>query len=754
MYPEGPSRPRRVRIATGALAALSLTVAIAADRAAADPVRGYVLDGNTLTPVPGARVEAAGVAPVTTDANGTYELDLPVGDTDLTITAPGYDDATDTAQVPAGGLEEKVLFIFKPGAASEIVEITDEAPVPPAPGRQDLPREQINRIPGSRGDALTAVRSLPGVGNAFGAGSGPGLLVIRGSAPEDSKITIDGIEVPVLYHFFGLQSVLPSELIENIEFLPGGFGAEQGRSTGGVINVVTRSGAVPEATGFAELSFINGAAFVQTPLTTSKKLQLTVAGRRSLIDFILPQVVPDTVNFTTAPQYYDGQVRLDWRPREGDKLSLFTFTSWDRLSLINDELDPNEPSFTRFENTTKFTRVIGQWLHARNRWSNRLAASAGTGSFGVEIGDDRYLRASQSALELRDDATFDVSKQVRVRAGADGRWAPRHLSVKFPQQPQEGQPPPGNFETLPLVVVDLDNHNDLASAYAAVDYKPRKGTTITAGGRVDYYDHIGQTRAVPRLQLTQEVADDVTLRLALGRYNRGFEQAESVPTNIVPEVADQGVFGAEVRMSDAITASGSLFYTARRELLVTDPLLAQTMPGNSFVNRGTGRSYGAEYLIKGKTDKFFGWLSYTYSRSDRVDGPGMTRRLFDFDQTHNLIAVGSWKLGKWELGGKWQYSTGQPQTPVVGSIYLADANVFVPLYGPVNSSRIEDAHQLDVRVDRKWKWKTWELSAYLDVTNVYAHAQVLGYNYNYDFTERSATTQLPFLPALGVRGTF
>lgn len=739
------------RPAALAVTALSL---LAARATAADPVRGYVLDGNKLTPVVGATITAPGRPSVVTDATGTYVLDLPVGETALVVAAPGYDESSDVAEVPAGGLDEHVLFLFRPGAASEVVEITDEAPVPPAPGRQDLPREQINRIPGSRGDALQAIRSLPGVGNAFGAGSGPGLLVIRGSAPEDSKITIDGIEVPVLYHFFGLQSVLPSELIENIEFVPGGFGAEQGRSTGGAINVVTRSGAVSKATGFAELSFINIAGFVQAPLTKSKRLTLTVAARRSLIDFILPAVVPDTVNFTTAPQYYDGQLRVDWRPRDGDKLSAFAFTSYDKLSLINSNLDPNEPDLTRFENVTQFTRVIGQWLHARSHWNNRLAVSAGVGSFRVEIGKDRYLRVSQQAGELKDDVTVELSKQVRLRTGFDGRVNPRHLSVKFPQQPQEGEPPPGNFSTLPLVERELSTDNNLASGYVAIDLKPRKGTTITAGARVDYYDHIGDVRLTPRLQVTHDVARDLTLRLALGRYNRGFEQAESVPTNLDPEVADQAVFGAEARLSDEISATSSVFYTARSELLVTDPLLARTDPGNSYVNRGTGRSYGAEYLLKARTDHFFGWLAYSYSRSDRIDGPGKARRLFDFDQTHNLIAVGSWKLGKWELGGRWQYVTGQPLTPVVGSIYLADVNAFVPVYGTINSSRIEDGHQLDVRVDRKWTWKTWSLAAYLDVTNVYAHAQVLGYNYNYDFSQRAATTQLPFLPALGIRGSF
>lgn len=731
-----------------------LALTAVAGSAAADPVRGYVLDGNTLTPVAGATVTVAGQPPVVTDAAGVYALDLPPGANEVRVTAPGYDTATETTTVPAGGLDENVLFLFKPGAASEVIEVTDEAPVPPPPGRQDMPREQITRIPGSRGDALTAVRSLPGVGNAVGGGSGPGLLVIRGSAPEDSKITIDGIEVPVLYHFFGLQSVLPSELIENIEFVPGGFGADQGRSTGGVINVVTRAAAVPEPTGFAELSFINLAGLVQTPLTRSKKLQLTVAARRSMIDFILPAVVPDTVNFTTAPTYYDGQLRVDWRPRESDKLSAFAFTSLDRLSLINDSLDPNEPTLTKFVNETQFTRVIGQWLHARPRWANKLVSSAGLGHFEVEIGEDRYLRARQRAIEVRDDLTLEPSDRLRVRAGVEGRWNPRDLSVKFPQQPQEGQPPPGNFSTLPLVERELTTHNDLASSYVTADVKPRKGTMVTGGVRLDYYDHIGDVRVAPRLQVAQDLASDVTVRVAFGRYNRGFEQAESVPTNLDPEEADQYVLGAEARLSRDVTASTSLFYTARRALLVTDPLLAQTDPANQYVNRGTGRSYGFEYVIKGKTDRFFGWLAYSYSRSTRVDGPGMDRRLFDFDQTHNLIAVGSWKLGAWELGGRWQYITGQPLTPVVGSIYLADANAFVPVYGPLNSSRIEDGHSLDVRIDRAWKWKTWSLSAYLDVTNVYAHARVLGYNYNYDFSQRAATTELPFLPALGVRGTF
>jgi hypothetical protein len=748
------------------LAASGIALAIlgVAGLALAAPLAGRVYDGELLSPIGGAVVtDSATGQRTTTGDDGRFSFaDLPPGPRELTVEAEGYDPTIEAydllGESPDGGEagDSLVLILFRPGISSEIIEITDSAPTPPPPGKQELRREEITRIPGSRGDALTSIKSMPGVANADAPGNGPGLLVIRGSAPEDSKITIDGIEIPVLYHFFGLQSVVPSEFIDTIEFSPGGFGAEQGRATGGFINIVTRHESVPELEGFAELSFINFAGFIQGPLWRKQNLSFAAGLRRSTIDLLLPLVLPEDANlaFTTAPQYYDGQLRIDWKPTDRDRVSMLALTSFDLLALLNDNINPNEPQITGgWENQTTFTRAIVSWTHKRAGFENRLVGSTGTSGFRFVLGNERHLEVNGFVAEVREDLAYSVTDKVRIRAGGEAKLDRRELDLRFPLPPAEGMPPT-NFSTAPLLVVQDTLDQNVSGAYAAVDLQPTRTTTISAGLRLDYYHRLDEQTLSPRVQLTQGIGKDWTLRAAMGSYSRGLEYAESFPTYLDPERATQYVAGADYIVREGVTASATAFYTDRRGLVVQDARLAAENPEMAYVNRGYGRSFGTEMLLRARFKDFFGWASYTLSKSDRIDGPESDRRLFDFDQTHNFVAVGSYTLGKWELGGRWQYSTGNPLTPVDGSIYLADFNVYLPVFGAPNSTRLDAAHSLDLRIDRKWKFASWELAAYLDVTNVYAHPRVLGYQYNFDFTEKLAIEELPLVPALGVRGSF
>ena len=81
-------------------------------------------------------------------------------------------------------------------------------------------------------------------------------------------------------------------------------------------------------------------------------------------------------------------------------------------------------------------------------------------------------------------------------------------------------------------------------------------------------------------------------------------------------------------------------------------------------------------------------------------------------------------------------------------------NRHFPINDEINSGRAPIHHQLDVRVDYNWKWGPVDLTAFLDVQNVYMNESVVTYFYSYDFSQRVAFTSIPIIPSIGLRGVF
>nr|MBA3501340.1 TonB-dependent receptor plug domain-containing protein [Deltaproteobacteria bacterium] len=340
-------------------------VMVLAGTAQAD-IRGRVVDAVTREPVEGATVYADG-DPVTTDAEGVFELR---GES-ATVTVVGADYQPIVVALAPGE-----LVIALPRARDgEVIEVVAKPP-PQAPGAVTLRRDEVMRVPGARGDVLSGIKNLPGIANngslaPFSAG-----LIIRGSSPEDSRILVDGFEIPVLYHFLGVQSVLPGELIETLDYLPGSYGVRYGKASDGIVDVGSRE--IPrERAAFAEVSFVNAAALVQGPI--GKNAGYVVSGRRSLIDAILPAVLPsdnENLSFTAYPRYYDYQAKLVWNPKRW-KLSGFVFGSDDKVDLISNGSEATDPAATgRLSNTTTFTRAIASAKYRDRTWGALFAASA------------------------------------------------------------------------------------------------------------------------------------------------------------------------------------------------------------------------------------------------------------------------------------------------------------------------------------------------------------------------------------------
>ena len=84
--------------------------------------------------------------------------------------------------------------------------------------RHTVSQSELTTVPGTFGDPLRVIQNLPGVARSP---YGLGLLIIRGSSPQDSGVYVDGHRVPLLYHFLGGPSVLTPDLIDRIDFYPG-----------------------------------------------------------------------------------------------------------------------------------------------------------------------------------------------------------------------------------------------------------------------------------------------------------------------------------------------------------------------------------------------------------------------------------------------------------------------------------------------------------------------------------------------------
>ena len=128
------------------------------------------------------------------------------------------------------------------------------------------------------------------------------------------QVFIDSIEVPLLYHFGGLKSVLPIGVLESIEFYPGNFSPVYGRATGGIIDVRIKDLKPEKMSGYADVSILDTGVYLEMPI--GKNAAIALAGRRSYIDAILNAVVPDDagVSLQTAPVYYDYQLVGSYRP--------------------------------------------------------------------------------------------------------------------------------------------------------------------------------------------------------------------------------------------------------------------------------------------------------------------------------------------------------------------------------------------------------------------------------------------------------
>ncbi|MEZ4325374.1 MAG: TonB-dependent receptor [Polyangiales bacterium] len=727
-----------------------------------------VLRTHEDVPVAGAQVlivsaDEAVVRRVTTGEDGAFTFDmLPPGLYDVRATAPGAEALVFQEDVVADEATELVYRLPAPPPPPEDddddVEFGAEAVVDPPPReitRRSIRGEQLRTIPGTAGDALRAVEILPGVARPpFGAGA----LIVRGSAPGDSEVFFEGVSVPLLYHFGGLKSVINSRLLEGIDFYPGNFSSRYGRRTGGILEVSLRDPATDRFHGIIEASAIDLSIIAEGPIT--EHFSIAVAARRSLIDLVFDSLVPDDIGVVAAPVYYDYQLFATWRPNSRDRLRMLIYGSSDRFALnIEDSFGDDPAARGNASLTTRFFNHQFIWDRQVDADTEQeLAVTFGPiqARFGIgDLGFDGRFRQIYSRYERR----MQINEHVRLLVGSDIFLTPVKLTYNGPQL---GQSEGGGTDAGPLagretVNVALDTVVVRPGFYLEtnIDADPMR---FVVGARVDYFGEINQWVFNPRLSVLASATDTLSFKVAAGLYSQPpeFNESNGAIGNDQLEPIHSAHFGAgfDWGFHPGMTLGLEGFYKPLWNRVVG----IQGGVEPYFQNGGRGRIYGAELSARINPDHgtYVGYLSYTLSRSERLDhpeDPDDQWRLFDFDQTHILTLSFTYNLPRnWSLGGTVRIVSGNPSTPIIGSVYDAMNDVYIPIDGRTNSQRNPLFHRLDVRVEKKWIWDSFMLAFFLDIQNAYNQQNQEGLIYNFDFSQSTAINGLPIIPAIGIRG--
>jgi hypothetical protein len=242
----------------------------------------------------------------------------------------------------------------------------------------------------------------------------------------------------------------------------------------------------------------------------------------------------------------------------------------------------------------------------------------------------------------------------------------------------------------------------------------------------------------PRMAASYQLNENTSVKLAFDRNVQNIHllnnSTAASPTNVYlptsnivqPEIADQisaGYYGNFQQRGYEF--SSEIYYKTMQNQV--DYKNGAELIGNNNVESellfGKGRGYGWENYIKKKTGRLTGWISYTWSKTERqitgINNGGWYPAAQD--QTHSFSIVGIYKASrKWTFSATWVYNTGNAVTYPSGKFGVDGVPVYY--YSARNANRLPAYHRLDlgatVITKKTAKFEgSWTFSLY----NAYGH---------------------------------
>jgi hypothetical protein len=742
-------------------------------------VRGFVYEKDNGEPVIFCSVYLEGTTFGTaTDVNGYFNISrIPPGTYTLTVSSIGYLESSKEVLVKADGILDERVYLEKSVQSIDEVVVSGE--------RQEMRTQihtsivkvtpkQMAKIPtiGSEPDLAQYLQVLPGV---IFTGDQGGQLYIRGGAPIQNKVLLDGMIIYNPFHSIGLFSVFDSDVIRNADIYTGGFGAQYGGRISSIMDITTRDGNKNRLSGKVSSSTFMSKVLVEGPL---KKARDEYDGSSSFILSAKHSYLEQTSKYLYAYvdsaglpfNFTDFYGKVSINSRNGSKVNFFGFNYSDNVTYRG----ITDIGWNSVGGGSNVVLVPGNYPAL-------IKANIAYSSYTINM-----VEADQSPRQSSING-FNVGLSFVYFFGKDELdYGVETLGFNT------------NFDYFNSVGRKISQTQFTTELAVYAKYKMTLGKLLLEPSfRLHYYASLGEASPEPRLGMKYNISETFRVKFSGGMYSQNLIAANSDrdvvnlfygflsgPENLQKEFdgkkvtsklqkSNHAILGFEFDLTNRLNLNVEGYIkdnvqltNINRNKLYDDTGENQDKPEylrKDFIIE-TGQAYGIDFLLKYDYKRLYFWTVYSMGFVTRYDG--ITSYPPHFDRRHNVNLVGAYTFGTdldWEFSTRWNLGSGFPFTQTQGfyekipfhdginTDYTTANGELGIVYGPLNQGRLPYYHRLDVNLKKTFVvGENSQIVASFSITNVYNRSNI----FYFDRVRYERVDQLPFMPTIGVNWSF
>ena len=681
------------------------------------PYVNVILEGTVI----GAATDATGAFSFTTTETGTRTV---------IASMIGYEPVSKVVELIEGVTLELDFVLRETLINMEDAVVTASSYVTGMEDAATLQTLEVITTPGAAADILLAIKTFPGTAMVDeGAG-----LFVRGGDVNETVLHLDQATVIHPYKYEsptgGVFGTIPPFLVDGTYFSSGGFSAKYGNALSGMLAM--RSQNLPQVTSYTvNLGLAAASGSLDLPIVPGK-LGIRFSGNRSFTGMMM-QVNRLDDEFVQTPEGWDGNLSMIYAYSPTGQFKFFNFGTYDQLGVHVDE--PSFDAIYRGKSVSQLHNV--QWSDVRGAWYLQASASASRYRSNSEIGLIDIQQTDWSSKFRLDAEREPAEERYRILAGAEVEQLVNHFTGILPSRDDILDPDASSYQ------LKSRDPGTRFGGYGELEWKWSRRIATRLGGRFDKLSISPEWTFDPRVSLLYAVNTSAEFRVAWGIYHQyalPYQYDMAALQQLKPQRAQHFIAGFHVE---------NQAWQARVEgyLKPYDKLVIENNE-NEFTNAGEGMARGLDVFFKYGgflQTRVNGWLSYSYLTSNRTqlrytaEDAVFERGPSSFDISHNLTLVAKARVvGFWSAGFTFRYATGRPITPVTSARLVEDQGYYLPIQGPVGSERLPDFQRLDMNLSYYLPFgKGHNATFYFAVSNLLNRANVLGYNYSTDYSQRS-----------------